>query len=272
MSTVLVIGATGRVGRHVVAGLLAAGVSVRALVRTPSAAGLPAEVSVVAGDLHDPASVRRAAAGVDAAFLLWPWYSAEGAAAVVAELPRRVVYLSTLGGGGFWGEIEELLRSRDSTFVRPSGFAVNTLAWAEQIRTGAVRLPYPKAARSLIHERDIAAVAVLTLLDDHHIGRVYEITGPEAITQEDQIATIAKLTGPPIRIEPLTDDAARQEMLDQGADPLLADSAVTYWSTLVHNPEPVTATVAQLTGRPALTFATWAREHAADFGGVHKDW
>lgn len=268
MSTVLVIGATGRVGRHVVAGLLAAGVAVRALVRTPSLAELPAEVSVVAGDLHDPAAVRRAAVGADAAFLLWPWYSAEGAAAVVAELPRRVVYLSTLGGGGFWGEIEELLGDRESTFVRPSGFAVNTLAWAEQIRaSGVVRLPYPKASRSLIHERDIAAVAVLALLDDRHIGRTYEITGPEAITQEDQIATIARLTGKPIRIHPLTDDEARQEMLAQGADPLLADSAVTYWSTLVHTPEPVTTTVPQLTGRPALTFATWTREHATAFLG-----
>ncbi|GAB3945476.1 NAD(P)H-binding protein [Kribbella albertanoniae] len=266
MSTVLVIGATGRTGRHIVTGLLAAGATVRALVRTPDRADLPAEVELVAGDLQDPAAVRRAAAGADAAFLLWPWYSSEGAAAVVAELPRRVVYLSTLGGGGFWGEIEELLKDRDWTFVRPSGFAVNALAWAEQIRTGVVRIPYPKAARSLIHERDIAAVAVLALLDDHHIGQAYEITGPEAITQEDQLATIAQLTGNPIRVEGLTDDEARQAMLAQGADPLLADSAVTYWSTLVTNPEPVTTTVTQLTGRPASTFATWVRDHAAAFG------
>ncbi|WP_405062288.1 NAD(P)H-binding protein [Kribbella sp. NBC_01505] len=266
MSTVLVIGATGRTGRHIVAGLRAAGVTVRAFVRTPDRADLPADVELVEGDLHDPAAVRRAAVGADAAFLLWPWFSSEGAAAVVAELPRRVVYLSTLNGGGFWGEIEDLLKDRDWTFVRPSGFAVNTLAWAEQIRsTGVVRLPYPEAARSLIHERDIASVAVLALLNDDHIGRTHEITGPEAITQADQLATIAELTGTPIRIEPLTDDAARQEMLDQGADPLLADSAVTYWSTLVHTPEPVTTTVPHLTGRPALPYASWAAEHADKF-------
>ncbi|MFC9689505.1 SDR family oxidoreductase [Kribbella sp. NPDC056951] len=265
MSTVLVIGATGRTGRHIVTGLRAAGVTVRALVRTPDLADLPADVELVAGDLQDPAAVRRAAVGADAAFLLWPWFSSEGAAAVVAELPRRVVYLSTLGGGGFWGEIEELLKDRDWTFVRPSGFAVNTLAWAEQIRAGAVQLPYPKAARSLIHERDIAAVAVLALLGEHHIGEIYELTGPEAITQEDQVATIAGVIGRPIRVEALTDSAARDAMLAQGADPLLADSAVTYWASLVSSPEPVTTTVATLTGRPALTFAAWAREHAADF-------
>ncbi|MFF1816044.1 SDR family oxidoreductase [Kribbella sp. NPDC058245] len=266
MSTVLVIGATGRTGRHVVAGLLAAGVTVQALVRTPDHADLPADVQLVEGDLTDPDAVRRAAAGADAAFLLWPWFTSEGAAAVVAELPRRVVYLSTLNGGGFWGEIEELLKDRDWTFLRPSGFAVNTLAWAEQIRaTGVVRLPYPKAARSLIHERDIAAVAVLALLGDQHIGQTYEITGPEAITQEDQVATIAQVIGKPIGIEPLTDDDARQEMLAQGADPFIADSAVTYWSSLVHTPEPVTTTVPQLTGRPPLTYSAWATEHAAAF-------
>ncbi|TDD56337.1 NAD-dependent epimerase/dehydratase family protein [Kribbella antibiotica] len=266
MSTVLVIGATGRVGRHVVNGLLAAGVSVRAFTRTATAADLPAEVELVTGDLHDVDAVRRAAVGVDAAFLLWPWFVADGAAEVVAELPRRVVYLSTLNGGGFWGEIEDLLKDHDRTFVRPSGFAVNTLNWAEQIRTtGVVQLPYPKAARSLIHERDIAAVAVLALLGAEHIGRTYEITGPEAITQEDQVATIAEVIGKPISVEGLTGDAARQQMLTQGADPVLADSAVTYWASLVDTPEPVTNTVAELTGRAAITFAEWAREHADAF-------
>ncbi|MFK4082495.1 SDR family oxidoreductase [Kribbella sp. NPDC020789] len=266
MSTVLVIGATGHTGRHVVAGLRAAGVTVQALTRTPDRADLPADVRLIQGDLRDPAAVRRAAAGADAAFLLWPWFTADGAAPVIAELPRRVVYLSTLNGVGVWGEIEQLLQDRDWTFLRPSGFAVNTLSWAGQIHnTGVVRLPYPKAARSLIHERDIAAAAVQTLLNDAHIGRIHEITGPEAITQEDQVATIADVIGKPLTVHPLTDDEARQEMLAQGADPVLADSAVTYWSSLVHTPEPVTTTIAQLTGRPALSYADWVHEHTGDF-------
>jgi hypothetical protein len=54
-------------------------------------------------------------------------------------------------------------------------------------------------------------------------------------------------------------------MLDLGADPTLADSSVTYWAGLVDSPEPVTTTVTELTGRPALTFAAWAEEHAAEF-------
>ncbi|MGY4766986.1 NmrA family NAD(P)-binding protein [Kribbella sp. CWNU-51] len=270
MSTVLVTGATGRVGRHVVAGLRAAGVTVRALVRTPDLAGLPPDVELVRGDLYDEDAVRRAAADVDAAFLLWPSFDASGAKGVVGQLPRRVVYLSSLNAseGGVWGEVEQLLRDagKDWTFVRPGGFAVNAQAWAPEFRTSdVIRLPYPEAGRSLIHERDIAAVAVLALLDDHHIGKTYELTGPEVLTQAEQVETIARAVGKTMRIEGLTGDEARQAMLDQGTPAAIANSAVTYWSTLVDNPEPVTTTVTQLTGRPALTFATWADEHADEF-------
>jgi uncharacterized protein YbjT (DUF2867 family)/ketosteroid isomerase-like protein len=270
MTTVLVTGATGRVGRHVVAGLRAAGVTVRALARTPDLAGLPPDVELVQGDIHDADAVRRAAADVDAAFLLWPSFSASGAEKIVPELPRRVVYLSSLSAadGGVWGDVEQLLRDADKawTFLRPSGFAVNAQAWAEDFRSGDVlRIPYPEASRSMIHERDIAAVAVLALVNSDHAGQTYDLTGPEVLTQAEQVATIGRAVGKHMQVEPLTGDAARQAMLAQGADPALADSAVTYWASLVDNPEPVTTTVAQLTGRPALTFAEWADEHADEF-------
>ncbi|MFG1815826.1 NAD(P)H-binding protein [Kribbella sp. NPDC049174] len=270
MTTVLVTGATGRVGRHVVAGLRAAGATVRALVRTPDLAGLPTDVELIQGDIYDPAAVRRAAADVDTAFLLWPSFSAEGAAPIVAELPKRVVYLSSLNAssGGVWGDVEELLRQagKDWTFLRPGGFAVNAQGWTEEFRTGdVVRLPYPQAGRSLIHERDIAAVAVLTLLNDRHIGQTYDLTGPEVLTQAEQVHTIARAVGKPMRVEDLSPAEARQAMLDLGADPVLAESSVTYWASLVDNPEPVTTTVPELTGHPALTFADWATEHANEF-------
>ncbi|WP_410785903.1 NAD(P)H-binding protein [Kribbella sp. C-35] len=268
MTTILVTGATGRVGRHVVDGLRAAGVTVRALVRTPDLAGFPPDVELIKGDLYDPTAVRRAAADVDAAFLLWPSFSADGAADVVAELPRRVVYLSSLSApsGGVWADVEELLRDKDWTFVRPGGFAVNAQGWAGEFRTGdVVRVASPEAGRSLIHERDIAAVAVLALLNDQHIGQIYDLTGPEVLTQAEQIRTIGRAIGKEMRVEALSDAEARQAMLDLGADPILAESSVAYWASLVDNPEPVTTTVTELTGRPALTFAEWAAEHADEF-------
>lgn len=270
MTTILVTGATGRVGRHVVQGLLEAGVTVRALVRNPLLAGLPSEVEVAPGDINDPAAVESAAAEVDAAFLLWPSYSADGAEPVVSALTKqvsRIVYLSSLSAGGVWAEIENLLAGADWTFLRPGGFAVNTQEWAESFRTGdVVRIPSPGAGRSLIHERDIAAVAVHALLDDKHVGQTYELTGPEVLTQAEQVAVLSEVVGKPMRVEEIPAAEARQAMLDLGADPYLADSAVTYWSSLVDNPEPVTTTVPTLLGRPALTYREWAEDHADEFG------
>jgi uncharacterized protein YbjT (DUF2867 family) len=89
-----VTGATGRVGRAVVAQLLDAGVPVRALSRRPATAGLPAAVEVVAGDLTAPESLDAALRGVGAVFLLWT-APPTTASAVVARCSRR-----TRGYGG----------------------------------------------------------------------------------------------------------------------------------------------------------------------------
>ncbi len=276
MTTILVTGATGRVGRHVVQGLLEAGVTVRALVRNPLLTGLPADVVLEQGDIYDPTAVERAARGVDAAFLLWPSYSADGAEEVVTALTKqvsRVVYLSSLNvsddepaASGVWGEVEVMLAGTDWTFLRPGGFMVNTQEWADEIRTGdVVKMPSPGAGRSLIHERDIAAVAVLALLDDKHIGQTYRLTGPEVLTQTEQIAVLSNATGKPLRVEEQSPAEARQLMSDQGVDPAFIEGALAYWGSLVDSPEPVTDTFESLLGRPALTFRDWAEEHADEF-------
>ena len=94
---VLVTGATGRVGRAVVAQLLGAGVPVRALTRRPAAAGLPAAVEVVAGDLTVPESLDAGLQGVGAVFLVWtaPPTTAPAVVERLATHARRVVFLSS---------------------------------------------------------------------------------------------------------------------------------------------------------------------------------
>src|ERR1041384_2995446 len=90
--TILVSGATGKVGRQVVTQL--AGQDVRAMVRKPS--GLPGEVL---GDLTDVDSVRAAVAGVDGVFLVWPFFHTEGLRPVLDLMAgRRIVFLSAAGG------------------------------------------------------------------------------------------------------------------------------------------------------------------------------
>ncbi len=270
--TTLVIGATGHIGRNVVTGLRARDAAVRAMSRSPDTAALPGGVETVAGDLTDPGTLRGALDGVERVFLLWPFLSAEGAPAVIdtiAGQPRRVVYVSAMGAdaGGVWGQVEAAIRDTalDWTFLRPGGFATNTLGWAAEVRAGGpVRIPYPGASRSLIHERDIADVAVRALTEEGHSRRTYVLTGPAALTQADQVRILADVAGTTARAEEITAREARAGML-AWADPGFADSALAYWASLVDTPEPVTDTVERLTGAPARGFAQWARDHAEDF-------
>jgi uncharacterized protein YbjT (DUF2867 family) len=277
MNSILVTGATGNIGRHLVPLLLDAGASVRALTR--SAAAFPAGVTAVRGDLTEPAALDFRA---DAVFLLWPYTAAEGAEAVVAKIAeqaRRVVFVSAMGvpdveptdpapEGLFHGHIEWLIRrtSLEWTFLRAGGFASNTLGWAEEIRkTGVVREIYGKAGRSLIHEADIAAVAARALLSGGHVGARYDLTGPAVLTQEEQLRTIGAAIGRDLRWEEITEQEARESMAAQGWTQEFIDGGLAHWSSIVTDPEPVTDTVERVTGRPARSFAEWANEHAAAF-------
>ena len=97
MKRVLIIGATGNVGRAVVAQLSAANVQIRALTRDPCVIGLPAELEVVRGDLTVPATLDRALAGVDTVFLVWcaPAEAVAPALERIAKRVGRVVFLSS---------------------------------------------------------------------------------------------------------------------------------------------------------------------------------
>lgn len=276
---IVVTGATGTVGRQVVTQLSERGVPVRALARDPASARLPEDVAVARADLADPASLEPHLPGADSVFLVWPFTSpglaAELGSRVVHVLARhvpRIVYLSAQAAAGrpgsFWATIERLIEESGAqwTFLRPTGFATNTLMWADQIRSsGVVRWPYGAAVRSLIHERDIAAVAVAALTADRHAGQKYLLTGPEAMTQAEQVRLIGEAIGRPVRWAELAPETARQQLLAAWGDPAFVDSALTTWAGLVTQPEPVTRTVEQVTGAPARTFRQWAGDHASDF-------
>jgi uncharacterized protein YbjT (DUF2867 family) len=277
---ILVTGATGNIGRHVVTELNARGVPVRAMARRPVTAALPPGVEVAGGDFTQPGSVDDALDGVAAVFLLWPFLTADKAPPVVdaiAKHARRVVYVSAMSvredrppqENGVWGQVEHLIERSglEWTMLRAGGLAINTLLWASQIRAGGVvRWPYGQAGRSLIHERDVAAVAARALTEEGHAGVRYVLTGPEAVTQADQVRLIGEAIGQPVRWEESPRDAAREQLLAVLGDPAFTDGALDYWASLVDRPEPVTDDVQRVTGVPARTFRQWAADHANDFG------
>ena len=291
---ILVTGATGKVGRELVSQLTSSGTAVRALARNPGSARLPAGTEVVRGDLAEPGTLAPALEGARTVFLVWPTLAADHAAPetleAIAKSARRIVYLSANGvpdgaAGGRAGApgpgaegpasildshalIEHLISSSglEWTFLRPPGFAANTLGWAQQIREhGVVRWPYAAAARSLIHERDIAAVAARVLTGDGYRGAKLVLSGPQAVTQADQVRIIGEAIGRPARFEEIPAGEARRELVAAWGVPAAVDAALATWASFVTEPEPVTSAVPDVTGRPARTFREWAADHATDF-------
>ncbi|MFE1251792.1 NAD(P)H-binding protein [Streptomyces sp. NPDC058735] len=276
--TVLVTGATGSVGRHVVEGLVAAGVPVRALTRAPATAGLPKAVEVFEGDLTRPETLRAALHGVDGLYLFpVPETAREVVAAAKDAGVRRIVVLSSSSvldesgdnhSGEYHRAVERAVEESGIawTFVRPDEFAANVLwKWRHSIRTeGVVRAPYGDAPRVLVHEADVAAVAVAALLEDGHTGQAYVLTGPEAITQAEQVRAIARALGREIAFEEITPDEARV-LMGRAMPAPVVEMVLGYLADAVVHPPAVVDTVEHVTGVPARTFAQWAVDHAGDF-------
>lgn len=278
--TYLITGATGAVGRLVVARLLADGAEVHALTRRPDQAQLPAAVSVFGGDLTTGDIQEGAFAGITSMFVfpadgdIRPFLAAASEAGV-----RRCVVLSSLAAAA---ESPRDLRSPSyhhhrtieqavagsgvaHTFLRPGSFANNLLFWAYTIKTmGMVAGPYPQSAQSLIHEADVADVAVAALTQEGHVGKIYPLSGPECLTQAEQLRTIGAAISRELAYHVTTPEAWAQSMRQFMPEPIIA-MLLEYWSDTVAQPDTVRPTVAQITGRPGRTLAQWAADHAADF-------
>ncbi|MEU8611234.1 NAD(P)H-binding protein [Actinoplanes sp. NPDC048791] len=266
---ILVTAATGTVGREVVAQLREAGAEVRALTRGPAA--FPPGVDTAHGDLSVPDSLSGALQDVSTVFLVWPFASIDGLAAVltlIAENAGRVVYLSSAAVRDHERQAEQLIEESglEWTVLRPHAFAANALRWSEQIRgNGVVREAYGQASMSLVHERDIAAVAVHALTREGHAGARYELTGPRSLSQAEQVRILGEKAEHPVHWEEASPQEARLQMLARGWPPEVADEVLHAQAAMTARPGPITKTVEQVTGAPARTFESWAAEHTKAF-------
>jgi uncharacterized protein YbjT (DUF2867 family) len=280
---VLVTGATGRIGREVVDRLMDAGVPVRALTRrSDPEATLPTNVEIVTGDLTVPESLDPCLRGVDAVFLVWT-ASPQTAAAVVERLAthvRRVVFLSAPHQtphpffqqpnpmAVLYADIERLIASSglESTIIRPGVFASNALFWwAPSIRAdGVVRWPYGSAETAPVDDRDVAAVAALTLHQDGHAGGDYVLTGPESLSQAEQVSIIGDVLGRKIAFQELSPDEFRKET--EGSWPgSVVDMLLAAWAATMGRPAFVTSTVSDILGSAPRSFRQWAADNANAF-------
>jgi uncharacterized protein YbjT (DUF2867 family) len=277
---ILITGATGNVGREVVNLLLAEGQKVVAISRNPNRAILPPDALVIEGNPSQPQTVS-AALGEIEAVLLSP-RPVDGGATDLLRLTRskgarRVVVLSALTvqyGGGYRRFADEFRAIEDAakqsgldwTVLRSADYASNAKAWLPQIRRGdVVRGAYGDAATSTVHEWDVAAVAARALVDAAHAGQTYMLTGPQSITQREKVRVIGHAINRNVTWQEVPPEQVRQAMLAQGVSPDVPDRMLGYLSECVEKPGPSSDSVQRLLQRPALTFAEWATEHAAEF-------
>jgi uncharacterized protein YbjT (DUF2867 family) len=142
---------------------------------------------------------------------------------------------------------------------------LNSLTWAETIRAeGVVRAPYGNAAYPHVHEADVAEVAAAALLEDGHVGKKYIVSGPESITQIEQVRAISAAIGREIRFEELTPEQARK-LWSKFMPEDEIDTELMILGESVDKPKKAWPTYERVTGRPGRSYAQWAVEHANDF-------
>jgi uncharacterized protein YbjT (DUF2867 family) len=275
----VVFGARGNVGRHVAAGLRAAGEQIRATSRNPGTASFPPQMQVVAADLERPETLPAALEGAEKVFLYAKPDGVQGFVAAAASAGvRHVVLLSSGAVVNSGAEHNPIARQHRAvelaieqsglawTFIRPGMFATNTLWWwANSIRTeGVVRAPYPDAQTAPVHEKDMAALAVAALTEPGHQQRAYTVYGPESLTLQRQAEHIGDAIDRHITFEVISVEQARVE-LGKTMPPIGVETILRLWAAGNATPAPVSTIVEKITGRPAHTFAQWAEDHADQF-------
>jgi uncharacterized protein YbjT (DUF2867 family) len=264
---ILVTGATGNVGRLVVDELLALGATdVRVLTNNPAKAALPDGVEVVEGFLGRPETMPAALAGVDRMYLAPLIRTNAEVCRMAADAGVRHIVDMAGAKGDEWQEIEDGVEACGVpwTHLEPGEFMTNSGIWAAQIAAGdEVRDVYGDAANAPIALTDIAAVAARILVDGGHVGQSYELTGPESLTRRERVRLIGAALGRDLTYVELPREAAIEQLAQVMGE--YAEWYVDGLALLAAHPQRAVQTVAELTGRPGTTFASWAAANAGLF-------
>ncbi|GLZ78499.1 nucleotide-diphosphate-sugar epimerase [Actinorhabdospora filicis] len=265
--TILVTGATGNTGRHVVSELLKRGRSVRALTRDPAKAVVPAGAEVVGGDHNAPSTLDAALDGVTGLHITVTKGVAESGPALVRRAVAAGVERITILWGGYVGPAEQAVAESGVEWTRlePEEFMSNALDWRADIAGGVVRAPFASVRSAVVHEGDIGEIAAVALTEDGHDGLAYSINGPEPLTAPERAAILAGALGRELRYVETTRQDALDRLLAQGVSQADADYVVGW-----HESPPVSAytpndIIATVLGRAPRTFAQWAAENAGRF-------
>ncbi|MEV8510877.1 NAD(P)H-binding protein [Dactylosporangium sp. NPDC051484] len=282
VASILVTGATGNLGREVVARLQARDAHVRRFVRPAADFDQDPNIETATGDLTDRVTVRAALAGVETLVLIWPLLEAAPARVVMEELAEtapRIVYVSSTAIDDdaprqsdpivqTHKDMETMLADAGlrPRVLRSDTLASNVRGWTAQLRAGDIVTGPDIARTAVVDERDVAdAIVAAALTNPTQLDRgPYLLTGPELLSRADLVETLGSALRRRLHFDAVPVDLARTRMLTDGRPAALVEALI---SASRYRPEStlVTDHVERLTGRPATTFARWALDHVADF-------
>jgi uncharacterized protein YbjT (DUF2867 family) len=278
----LVTGATGTVGSHLVRELARVGAPTRALVRRREAVAQLRELGVEAfvGAFEDAGSLQQAVRGVEQLYLVSPPGvdgMVEQQLAVVdaarAEGVRHIVKQSSIAADedtdasivAAHRRIEEAIEASGLswTHLRPHWFMQNELGQAGTIAADGVFYAPDVTEISMIDAADVASVAAHVLTSGGHEGKAYLLTGPELLSYADLAAVYSRVLGREVRWQQVSLEDARDSMLEAGMPDELA---VGFPEVMDRYREggvtrELSSAVAELTGRGPRTFEEFVREH-----------
>lgn len=283
--TLLLTGATGTVSTALIDALGDA-FRLRALAHDAEDAARLGErgIDAVVGDLGDPRSLPAAFDGVHDVWLLTPngpraaeqsmnavWAAREAGAERVVRLSAvRAAHDAPTRSERLHAMADEQLRASGMrwTIIRPLWFMQNLFNEAGDIAAGAVRLNMGEGRVGMVDARDIAELAAKVLTDapgEHH-GRVYTLTGPEALTFHEAASLLGTALGRPVRYEPVADEVVEERLLAYGVPAWIIDMVNEYARAFVTGHGDFTTTDFQdVTGRAPRGLADFARDHAHHF-------
>lgn len=284
---ITIIGATGTIGRRIVAQLAATGHGCRVVARDAAKARgiLGQGPEIATGDYARPETLEAALEGTQRLFLLAPdMPGAEklGLEANAINAAKRagvehLVYLSAPSRGAvpefafarLHHETERKIEESglDWTHLRPIAFMSNLLLSLESIKSdNAFYLPTGDGKVSGIDPADIAAVAVEALTGDGHRGRAYTLTGPEALSHAEQAEQLSAVIGRQIKYVDISEAAAREAMQKAGIPPTLVEDLLEYYALVKADERAlISPDFEQVMGRKPRTFATFLEQNAAAF-------
>lgn len=272
---ILVLGATGNVGRPLVNALLARGEAVKAASRS----GKPVDgAEGVVFDVADPMTFPHAFEGVDRAFVMLPSGYTEAKALLLPIIEAaatrgvKVVLQSVLGVDADdsipYRQAEIALERSGVRWVvlRPNWFTDNFINyWKPGIdAAGVIAVPAAEGKSSFIDARDIADSAAAALTTDRFDGKAFNLTGPDALGYAEAAALISEAIGKPVAYQAVDDETFVGILVGAGVPEVYARflASIFYpvregWTAVVTND------VQTLTGHPARAVAAWVKENAA---------